>query len=281
MTALKHIGPELRRLLALDADRVIGQRELERSVSVHLLQTESAPPRLLALVTELIAARLPLVALKLLTRHTDSQHDDDFAVVLLHAAATMAAGDLAAAKKNLSRAHQLRPEEIAVHYNFTILLRAEGNATAAARWLRAGLQIERDAVQLWLAARELYRPSQLLALAEELLSWRGGSLYLQLTGEVAAALSLYRRIFASGARGGEFLIEFTGALGHQDCHDELTTVAWQLLSQGTLPWQVYEHFAQSFTQLDNLPQAKRCTVLAESARRAARVAATEPAQQNA
>ena len=153
-----------------------------------------------------------------------------------------------------------------MHSNLAIILRTEGNQRAAQQWLRSGLQVDANAVQLWLALLPLCAAKALLALAEELLAWRGGSLYAQMTGDVAAALALYRRIFASGERSGEFLIEFSGALGHQDCHTELSTLAWQVLGQGTLPWQVYEHFAQGFTQLNNSQQAQRCAVLAQNAR---------------
>ena len=178
----------------------------------------------------------------------------------------MAAGDLSTAKASFNHAHYLCADEISVHNNLALILHTEGNYSAARHWLRAGLQLERDAVQLWATAHQLYQAHELLALAEELSAWRGGSLYAQLTDDVSKTLALYRRIFASGERGGEFLIEFSGALGHQDCYAELATLAWQLLGQGTLPWQVYEHFAQGFTQLGNDQQARRCTVLADNAR---------------
>ena len=220
-----------------------------------------------ALAAELITTRLPLLALELLCTHPDLQHDDDFEVIFLRAAAYMAAGDLLAAKKNFARAHQLRPEEIAVHRNLALILRGEGSQAAARDWLCAGLRLQRDAVQLWLELQLLDTPAQLLTVADELLAWRGGSLYVQLTGDVATALTLYRRVFTSGERDGAFLIEFTGALGHQHCNTELATLAWQLLAREPLPWQVYEHFAQGFTQLDNQQQAQRCLTLAAAARR--------------
>ena len=263
------LGPELCHLLANESDSltVSCQHEFEHTIAVCLQQR--VPRHGYDLVAELLALRLPLLAQKLLAIQAQG-HADDFELCFWRAVASMAAGDLLAAKQDLCHAHRLCPDEIAVHSNLAAILRTEDNHRAAQQWLQAGLRSERNAVQLWLALSSLCVAKELLAWAEELLAWRGGSLYAQLTGDVAAALALYRRVFASGERGGEFLIEFSGALGQQDCHAELGTLAWQVLGQGTLPWQVYEHFAQGFVQLNNTQQAQRCAVLAQNARQHAR-----------
>ena len=262
------LGPELCHLLDCENDTLTAayQHEFERTLTACLGQDQNKPRHLAALVAELVSLRLPLLALKLLAARAGGQGAEDFELIFWRGVACMAAGDLLAAKKNLSHAHRLCPDEIAVYSNLATILRMEGNYRAAQHWLRAGLRVECNAVQLWMALHQLCSAKELLALAEELLAWRGGSLYAQLTGDVTAALALYRRVFSSGELGGEFLIEFSGALGHQDCHTELGTLAWQALGQGTLPWQVYEHFAQGFTQLDNQQQAQRCSVLAQNAR---------------
>ena len=261
------LGPELCHLLDCESETlsVSCQHEFERTLAACLDQNMHQPRHLFALVAELIALHLPLLALKLLTTQA-KERDDDFALFFWCGVADMAAGDLVAAKKNFSHAHRLCPDEIAVHSNLAAILCTEGNQRAAQQWLREGLRVERNAVQLWLALQQLCSAKALLALADELHAWRGGSLYAQLTGDVDTVLALYRRVLASGERGGEFLIAFSGALGHQDCHRELGALAWQVLGQGTLPWQVYEHFAQGFTQLNNQPQAQRCAVLAQNAR---------------
>ena len=270
MTRRYSLGPELRHLLDEQEETLTAtcQHEFERLLASRLKQNQHRVRHLLALVAELIDVRLPLLALQLLARPARGNrgNDDEFEVIFWRGVACLATGDVWAAKKNFSRAHRLCPDEIAVHSQLAAILQREGNRRAAQRWLRAGLQVERNAVQLWLALHQLCSAETLLALAEELSAWRGGSLYAQLTGDVAAALALYRRIFAGGERGGEFLIEFSGALGHRDCCHELSALAWQVLEQGALPWQVYEHFAQGFTQLGNAPQARRCAVLAQNAR---------------
>lgn len=259
------LGPELCHLLACDSQTMTtaSQHEFERTVAMRLQQGKLRD--VVALVAELMALRLPLLVLKLLATHAKG-YGDNFTLFFWRGAADMATGDLLRAKKNFSHAHRLCPEEIAVHSNLATILRTEGNSHAAQQWLQAGLRVERNAAQLWLAMSLLCEAKELLALAEELLAWRGGSLYAQLTGDVTAALTLYRRVFAGGARDGEFLIEFSGALGHQNCHTELGALAWQVLGQEVLPWQVYEHFAQGFTQLNNTQQAQRCAVLAQNAR---------------
>ena len=262
------LGPELQQLVASDREvlAVASQREFERTLATCLLQEKNQPQHLLALVAELIAVRVPLLALALLAQQDERQGVDEFELVFWRGVASMAVGDLLTAKASFNHAHRLRVDEVAVHNNLALILHTEGNHSAAKHWLRAGLQLERDAVQLWVTAQQLYHAQELLDLAEEVSAWRGGSLYAQLTGDVSKALALYRRIFASGERSGEFLIEFSGALGHQDCQAELATLAWQLLGQSTLPWQVYEHFAQGFMQLGNDQQAQRCTLLANNAR---------------
>ncbi len=261
------LGPELCHLLGSESGKLSlsCQHEFEHILTACLGQNKHEPRHLLALVAELVDLRLPLLALKLLAMQTQ-ERGDDFEYVFWRGVSYMAAGDMLAAKKNFSHAHRLCPDEIAVHSNLAAILRTEGNQHAAQQWLRAGLQVARDAVQLWLALQQLCDAKALLALAEELQAWRGGSLYAQLTGDVATALALYRRVFASGERQGEFLIEFSGALGHQGCHTELGALAWQVLGQGVLPWQVYEHFALGFTQTDNQQQAQRCAALAQHAR---------------
>ena len=262
------VGSELQQLLACEDDVLVvtSQQEFERTLATCLLQKKNPPKHLLAVVAELIAVRVPLLALALLAQQDEVRNNNDFALTFWRGVASMAAGDLLTAKASFNRAHNLCADEIAVHNNLALILHTEGNHSAARHWLRAGLQLERNAVQLWVTAQQLCPVQELLNLAEELSAWRGGSLYAQLTDDVNKALALYRRIFASGERGGEFLIEFSGALGHQDCHAELATLAWQLLGQDTLPWQVYEHFAQGFMQLGNAQQARRCTVLANNAR---------------
>ncbi len=261
----RSLGPELRHLLA-DADGTLAglcQHELEDTLTACLQRRK--PRHLIALVAELIDLRLPLSALQLLGTQAREQADD-FTLSFWQGAANMAEGDWLAAKKNFYAAHCLRPDEIAVHDNLAAILRAEGNTQAAQQWLRAGLQIDSNAVQLWSATHRLCSAKTLLALAEELQAWRGASLYAQLTGDLTAALAIYRRVFAGGERSGEFLIEFSGALGRQGCYAELGALAWQVLGQGSWPWQVYEHFAQAFTRLNNQRQAQRCTTLAQNAR---------------
>ena len=269
MTHCYSLGPELHHLLNEQGETLTAacQHEFEHLLASRLRQNQHRVRHLFALVAELIDLRFPLLALQLLARPPhESGNADEFEFIFWRGVACLATGDISAAKKNFSRAHRLCPDEIAVHSQLAAILHREGHRRAAQRWLRAGLQIDCNAVQLWLALHQLCSAETLLALAEELSAWRGGSLYAQLTGDVAAALALYRRIFASGERSGEFLIEFSGALGHRDCCTELAAMAWQVLEQGTLPWQVYEHFAQGFTQLDNEPQAQRCAVLAQNAR---------------
>lgn len=269
MTRRYSLGPELRYLLDEQGETLTAacQHEFEHLLASRLRQNQPKPQHFFALIAELIDLRLPLLALQLLARPPQGNSTDaEFEVIFWRGVAYLATGDVLTAKKNFSHAHRLCPDEIAVHSHLAALLHREGNRRAAQRWLRAGLQVERNAVQLWLALHQLCEAETLLALAEELSAWRGGSLYAQLTGDVAAALALYRRVFASGERGGEFLIEFSGALGHRDCCHELSALAWQVLEQGTLPWQVYEHFAQGFTELGNEPQARRCAVLAQNAR---------------
>ena len=67
------VGPELQHLLASERDVLVvaSQQEFERTIAACLFDNKSQPQHLLALVAELIAVRLPLLALALLAQQDD------------------------------------------------------------------------------------------------------------------------------------------------------------------------------------------------------------------
>lgn len=240
------------------------QHEFERTLHAHLQEKSITDPEFLVdLITEFVQMNLPLFALKLWAKHEKIYPVDDFRAVFILAAAQMLNGDVAGAVKNFQRANKLAPDEVAVHVNMVAIMQEAQNQHAAQCWLLAGLHLTPNKRELWLAASEILTVVEMQELARKLSSWSGASLAAQMSGELETALTVYRQVFVGGERDAGFLIEFTATLGHLQKYEELAAIAWQLQNSGQLPWQVYSHFAQGFSQLQKKKQARRYEILAQ------------------
>lgn len=263
------IGAKLCRFLGFTGDAIpaMCQHEFEHILHTRLQEKSITDPELLVdIITEFVQMNLPLLALQLWARHEKICPADNFRAVFMLAAAQMLNGDMAGAAENFCRANKLAPDEIAVHINIVAILRETKNQHTIRPWLLSGLHLVPNKRELWLVASEIMTTMEIQELAQKLLSWSGASLAAQITGKLETALAVYQQVFACGERDEGFLIEFTATLGHLQKYEELVAVAWQLQNSGQLPWQVYSHFAQGFSQLQKEKQARRYEILAQRGR---------------
>ena len=214
-------------------------------------------------MAELVAMNLPLFALKLQTLNKDLLPQSNFQALLIKGAAHMQNGDYVRAKPIFMQAHELAPDETAVHANMATMLYHEQALAAARAWVEQGLQIDLVNAKLWTIAAQLYPATQLWQLLAPRQAWMGASIYQQLYGEHERVLAIYRHAYETGERSDLFMIAYTGTLGELNNYTELCKVAWQMTGEPDLSSQLCSHFAQAFIALDNEQQAKRWYTMAK------------------
>lgn len=239
------------------------QYNFEQSLLPRLQKKPRNAEELIDRMAELVALNLPLFALKLQTLNKELLPPSSFPALLINAAAHMQNGNYVRAKQVFMQAHELAPDESAVHANMAMILYHEQALSTARAWVEQGLQIDLINAKLWTIAAKLYSATQLWQLLAPRQAWMGASIYQQLYGEHERVLAIYRHAYETGERSDLFMIAYTATLGELHNYAEICKVAWQMTGEANLSSQLCTHFAQAFSAQDNEPQAKRWQTMAK------------------
>jgi tetratricopeptide (TPR) repeat protein len=261
------MGPKLAAYLGLAAedessDKLARSEPLDEQF-VHYLRTfhearlAGLPTSdVIDLMDELTAMDLPAAVLDLVEIRPEVLGGGDFRAELATGVAAMLTGRLDRAEERLRVAQALLPNEPAPYVNLAQIFLSQDRAEEAELWCVSGLDAEPNHFALWDLLAEIlqgrygeYMPERLLQLAEKRNSWAGISLAASLmsTGDRYLKANLLERLYAQGERGGDFLVELTGAYGIAGQFEKIPTVVWQAERTNTkgLPWQLHLHVAQA------------------------------------
>ncbi len=208
------------------------------------------------LLDELTAMDLPDAVLDLAARRPEVLGGGDFRAELAVGVAAMLSARFEEAEARLRAAQSLLPAEPAPYVNLAQIFLGQDRAEEAELWCISGLDADPNHFALWDLLAEIlqgrygdYMPERLMQLAEKRNSWAGISLAANLTttGDRYLKANLLERLHAQGERGGEFLVELTGAYGVAGQFEKIPAVVWQAerMNAKGLPWQLHLHVAQA------------------------------------
>jgi tetratricopeptide (TPR) repeat protein len=197
------------------------------------------------------AARQLLVTVKL--------DKDSYAYWLMQGILCFYEDLFAEAESAFLKAHDLSPEEVAIHVNIAQLFAKQQRKEEAVAWIDAGLQLDANHFQLW---EQLYliAPDMVQDLAKKYRSWVGMHLYVsafhsgraEILTEVFAELSNYY------LKDDDFLIEYSAALGQCNAFDSITNLAWRVEhADHSLHWKFAQHVAQAYFETEKLDQGMK------------------------
>lgn len=151
------------------------------------------------------------------------------------------------------------PQEPASYHNMARVLAASPEAMK--NWIEVGLTHCPNNQALWQLywqslANEADAVRTVEKLAGQVSSWRGISLAAHLRGDldeatIAKLIDRYDSFYRSGETDPDFLVEYTGILGHAGFFSQVTTIVWHLqqLKDQKIPWEVWGHYLQSLEAL--------------------------------
>jgi tetratricopeptide (TPR) repeat protein len=225
--------------------------------------TKLDEPQLVDLVDELVAMDLPFVALKLIDSCAVYWHRNHFRGVLAEGIAAMQVEDLERSERCFRLAQGLAPTEPAAYVNLVQIMISQDRLPEARTWCQAGLTAEPNNYNLWdllaeLAGREKaeFSHHDIISAAKEFHSWAGYSLAADLDPDANSQTKAGHldAFYNHGERSGDFLIEYTGALGAAGHFDRIPQIIWQAekLASESIPWKLHLHGAQAHLAMNQL-----------------------------
>lgn len=261
------MGPNVRRLVGLDDDQYRGMTAGKPTdallaqfadflVPVIENVTIESKESLLDLIEELVAMDFPSQAIRLADLNptlAPTEQPDGLKAI---GTACLLTGEFGRAEICFRDAQALDSSDPAPYVNMTQLLYADHRMDEALEWCSSGLDVEPNHRKLWeyLAAiltkiDEVSAPDKVRERATSLNSWAGLSLGcdMQMPGDSALQAEILSRLYDEGERDGEFLTEYTAALGGAGSYDRIALVVLQAERFATagLPWQLYAHSLQA------------------------------------
>lgn len=271
------MGPKLRAYVSgsagepaespLERDDRVDQAFVHYLNSLHEVRAQGlATSDVVDLLDELTAMDLPDGVLELAARRPEVLGGGDFRAELAVGVAAMLTARFEEAEQRLRVAQELLPAEPAPYVNLAQIFLAQDRAEEAELWCVSGLDADANHFALWDLLAEIlqgrygdYMPERLMQLAEKRNSWAGISLAANLTttGDRYLKANLLERLYAQGERGGEFLVELTGAFGVAGQFEKIPAVVWQAERTNAkgLPWQLHLHVAQAQLALGKTDEA--------------------------
>lgn len=186
-----------------------------------------------------------------------SQADHDFRAQLAIGSSYMLEGTDQLALQHLQKAHELEPAELAPYVNIASIHYAFERDSDARSWAEAGLQVDSSQNRLWeILASVLAHDDKatagerLKSFAEGINSYLGLSLAADMIDPNDALLKAQylEPILNSDKVDGDFLVEYTAALGMAMQFEKIPSVIWKAerISGISIPWKVYAHGAQAY-----------------------------------
>ena len=224
----------------------VSQYNFEQSLLPRLQKKPRNAEELIDRMAELVALNLPLFALKLQTLNKELLPQSSFPSLLINAAAHMQNGNYVRAKQVFMQAHELAPNESAVHANMAMILYHEQALSAARAWVEQGLQSTLSTPSYGRLRQNFTLPHSFGNCSHHAkLGWEQASINnctANMSGFLQSIVMLMR-----GERSDLFMVAYTGTLGGIHDYAEICKIAWQMTGEANLSSQLCTHFAQAFS----------------------------------
>lgn len=275
------MGPSLRAYLKIDDRAYLGEKspqpsELESErFSEALIDYFSAMPiettsQWIDVVEELTAMSLSRVAIFLAEEDFREEANTDYRSLLAIGCSYMLEERFDASIAYFQKAQAAEPEEPASYVNIASVYYAQSQDQRAKEWILAGLDIDPNHKRLWeilasilLHANKESAGQDLRAIAETKQSYLGLSLAADLLEpqDQMFKAELLDDLYASLAEpDGEFLVEYTAALGMAQRFESIPAVVWkaQKIAGTKLPWKLHAHALQANLAMEKIDEASAC-----------------------
>ena len=232
---------------------------LDEYLKSHPIQNIS---ELSDIAEEMVGMGLGQSSLTAIALNDMPDHKSDFRLLLAQGCAHMLVSQIEEAIEVLGEAHAVKADEPAPCINLAKIFYSMNEDSSAQQWAEAGLALDPNNQQLWeicgrIACAENMEAAgnQIRELGEKFDSYSGLSLAAELIDPNDSLLKaqMMEKVYTSGDRSPEFLIEYTAALGMAGQYDKVTSVIWQAekLDGQNIPWQLYAHGAQANLAKEN------------------------------